>query len=232
MRNPPTGKGEAFCNKARSNKEEIMSQSFTIGLQAAGNVTREVDAFVATKEAQENFKLLKSKEMSDGSKVYKWEATWRPWNFKVQEKLIAILEKFNDSEDEDDAYKLVALGEDGGYDRRDNIAGNERFTDFGDSPEILFPQEFDESEEQAETVSIINELLKADYDRDISADELSQIMMGDKVSTYKAFEDLACNYLHGSAEMKKGIDKALCCLLSYNMKEIAEKVKEAVENAA
>jgi hypothetical protein len=209
-----------------------MSQSFTIGLQTAGNVTKEVDAFVASKEAQENFKLSKSKELRDGSKIYKWEATWQPWNFKVQKKLITILEKFNGSEDEDDAYKLVALGEDGGYDRRDNIAGNERFTDFGDSPEILFPQEFDEYEDQAEAVNILQELLKADYDRDISSDELQQLMYDDKVTTYKAFEDLSYGYLHGSVEFRKGIDKALCCLLSFNMKEVAQKIREAVENAA
>lgn len=239
-----------------------MGQMYEIGLQAGKEVAAKVDALIASLHhgdaCGENFDPIKKKVLSDGSTVYKWYQKWNPCLYKDQQSLVDTVRKFNndnvkeiinnlcdilnvedyDLDDDleekyaDYAYKLICVGDEGGSDEYANEYGADYFDCLYDGSELVLPEEFNESDEQHETIDILNELMEQNYDREVSSDELSQLLMDDHITTSYVFENLACEYLHGSKEYREGIDKALYCLLSYNMKDVAKLIKEAVNAAA
>ena len=100
-----------------------MSEWFTIGLQTGKNVSKKVNEFIESKDAKENFKIDSKKELRDGTTIYRWYAVWAPWNYKVEKTLIDLLTTFKGSDNEDDAFKLIAVGDDGGHDSMCNDLG-------------------------------------------------------------------------------------------------------------
>lgn len=126
-----------------------MGEMYDIGLQVGLKLAEEIDKFLA--EHEEFFKYgARQKTLSD-SKVYSWNMKWCPWQFEREAELVNILRKYQNWEptDNDDisyAYKLVAQGEEGGYDYESNYIGDDAFDELGAVTKISFPCSFDEEE--------------------------------------------------------------------------------------
>ena len=121
-----------------------MGQWFDIGLQAGKTVAEKVDKFIKDEE----FTPKNRKELRDGSVIYYWYTKWQPYWYEDEKKFLSLLHSFdgidrNSEEYETTAYKLVAVGDEGGQDEFDNEAGYEifdgLFIDYG----INFPETFD-----------------------------------------------------------------------------------------
>lgn len=141
-----------------------MGQWYEVGLQAGREVAKNVDAFIKaehkSERAGENFDPKARKEFSDGSVTYAWYMKWQPEWFSDEKRFLAVLNKFSDeSVDEivngddfiDDeevfAWKLVAVGDEGGHDERGNTLGFNIFDGLYSTNAVIFPESFDESEQ-------------------------------------------------------------------------------------
>ena len=65
-------------------------------------------------------------------------------------------------------------------------------------------------------------------DRESSAEVMCELLMDDHWSTWKMFEDLASDYLNGSADVRKGIDLACSALTGWDLSSIADQILERV----
>lgn len=115
-----------------------MGEIYDIGLQAGSEIAKEIDGFIKSeyKNEFENFDPYKVRTMPDGSKLYRWSRKWNPYRYSDEKRLIAILRQFDhtdngesrsDEEEIDLAYKLVAMGDGGGFDERGNGYGYKYF---------------------------------------------------------------------------------------------------------
>lgn len=66
--------------------------------------------------------------------------------------------------------------------------------------------------------------------KDITAEEMSSLLMDPDVGTYEMYEDLAYSYLNGNNDVRVGINKCLTILTHYDFPEITDimlkKIKE------
>lgn len=67
-------------------------------------------------------------------------------------------------------------------------------------------------------------------ERDISAEVMAEILMDDKVSTYRMFEELESIYDSEQYD-NRTIDVVLMTLTNYNFAEIKEMVDERIKGA-
>lgn len=67
-------------------------------------------------------------------------------------------------------------------------------------------------------------------ERDISAEVMAEILMDDKVSTYKMFEELESLYASDQYD-KRTIDVVLMTITNYDLAEIKEMVDERIKGA-
>lgn len=136
-----------------------MPQWYDVGLQAGKKVAEAVDAFIEQEhkgnKRMENFDPDKTKVLSDGSKIYRWNMKWDPSWFDDEKRFVAVLFQFNDEnlpdedticengEDFDDyAYKLVAVGDEGGQDKICNSYGDNYFDGIYNDCSVTYPDEF------------------------------------------------------------------------------------------
>lgn len=136
-----------------------MGQWYDVGLQAGKIVANAIDAFIASEHKGdnpgENFDPCTRKEISDGSIVYRWQMKWDPYWFEDEGRFVEVLDKFSDANlpDEDEiealgleyddyAYKLVAVGDEGGQDELCNEIGADIFDGLYNACEVTFPDEF------------------------------------------------------------------------------------------
>ena len=197
-----------------------MSQMYTIGLQVGKNVAIKVDALVASEEAQQNFRVDTTKKLNDGTTVYKWYAEWATWNYPIQAKLVELLKEFKNSDDEDDAYKLTAVGDDGGYDNMSNDKGWDLFTELGNSSGVVFPDEFSDDNDVVEKIR--NAALKCVPQK--AADVMGELTFDEHADTWHMFEDLCGRYASENADFRKGMDAVLAIILKHNLSEIADMI--------
>ena len=204
-----------------------MSTSYEIGVMANKNVAKALDDFIGSDIAKENWKYWERKELKDGSTMYKSDINNYPSHYEVGRKFLEVFESFKQSEEIDDAYKLVMSPQENGSSEMGNEIGQSIFEDFSYTNEINYPSEFTTSEED-DALSRIRQA-HDDCDEEKAASELSDILMDDKIGTYMSFESLAYRYLTENADFKKGMDAALSILLEMNMSELADHMlKEAV----
>lgn len=124
-----------------------MSELYTIGLQAGKNVVKAVEDFIELQYCDEsrNFNPKKRKDLEDGTSIYEWYMKWAPSWFREQGEFISLLKRFNGSSDEDDAYKLVCVGNEGGHDEFCNDIGYD-ILDLYYNLEIAYPEDWEEDE--------------------------------------------------------------------------------------
>lgn len=135
-----------------------MGEWYIIGLQTGKKVTEAVDDFIASEHHSDahgdNFDPTNRKTLSDGSTIYRWYMKWNPYQYADEARMVGILQNFNklnteeltNSEDEDFAYKLVAVGEEGGMDDLANEQGYELFDCLYSNLDVTFPEDWDEEE--------------------------------------------------------------------------------------
>jgi hypothetical protein len=132
-----------------------MGQFYEIGLQAGKDVAKEIDAFIVQEhksdKAGENFDPEKRYTLDDGTSVYFWYQKWMPDLYSQQDRLLKTLNKFdNESMDkeislghsiESKAWKLVAVGDEGGFDEYGNLEGFEEFDGLYQSTRLVLPSD-------------------------------------------------------------------------------------------
>jgi hypothetical protein len=70
-------------------------------------------------------------------------------------------------------------------------------------------------------------------DKDDSASYMAELLMDDRWSSYKMYEDIVRLWLGGSEEFRKGIDSALSVLTGWNLDSITKTLlNRAKENGA
>lgn len=135
-----------------------MGQWYDIGLQTGRKVTKAVDAFIKAEHKSDapgdNFDPEARKTLPNGTTIYKWYMKWEPSWYQHQKRFMAVLDKYNDAfiatldEDEDNyAWKLVAVGDEGGSDARGNTIGFDTFDCLNNAAAVTFPEDFDKSEQ-------------------------------------------------------------------------------------
>lgn len=141
-----------------------MGQWYNIGLQAGREVAKDVDAFIKAEHKSDklgdNFDPSARKELKDGSVIYSWYMKWDPSWYQDEKRFMAVLDKFSDEAVEevvneedfiDDAdvfaWKLVAVGDEGGQDERGNWLGFDTFDGLYNAAAVTFPESFDEPEQ-------------------------------------------------------------------------------------
>lgn len=67
--------------------------------------------------------------------------------------------------------------------------------------------------------------------REVSADYMAEKLMDPQYSSHKMFEDLVSDYLNGSDELRKGIDRACTILTGYSLDTIAMDILQRYEEA-
>lgn len=195
-----------------------MSVLYEIGIMANKNVAEALDEFFESDDAKRNWSKYQKKQLSDGSTMYLTKINNHPSWYEIGKRFLAIFHEFEHSKETDDAYRCILVSDESNRDEYCNIIGLEIFEDFNSAYEINYPETFDEDD-----ISGIKKALEAsDYDK--SSVVMADLLMDTDVSTHKMFEDLAGRYLDGNSEFRKGIDAALTILLTFNMKEVAEKV--------
>ena len=200
-----------------------MSEWFTIGLQTGKNVSKKVNEFIESKDAKENFKIDSKKELRDGTTIYRWYAVWAPWNYKVEKTLIDLLTTFKYSDNEDDAFKLIAVGDDGGHDSMSNDLGFDLFEDLGETSGVMFPESFDNESDN----DMINKLVdkRQACDSEDVARNLFALLNDDNSPSYAGvFEDWCYSYIHGTKEFREGLDSAIATLTGHKLSELADKI--------
>ena len=125
-----------------------MGEIYDIGLQTGKKLAKKVDAVIKqlhnSDEYGDNMDPINRKELDD-SVVYRWNMKWQPHYYKDEQRLIAILDEYEDSKDEDYAYKLIAVGDSGGQDERGNDIGYELFEGLYNACEVTYPCDWDEN---------------------------------------------------------------------------------------
>ena len=131
-----------------------MGEWYTIGLQAGKKVAEKVDAFIAAEHKSdrlgENFDPEKKYQAADSSTVYIWSMKWQPSWYEVEKRFIDVLEEFYEDGPlakvfgekefpEEYAWKLVAVGNEGGDDERGNEIGFEIFDELYYSRRLVEP---------------------------------------------------------------------------------------------
>ena len=126
-----------------------MGQWFDVGLQAGKSVAEKVDEFIK----REGFTPNKRRTLSDGSTIYRWYMKWNPYWFKDEKRFVELLNTFDgnpefmsDEEYENTAYKLVAVGDEGGTDEIANDGGYELFDGIYNSYSVTYPAPFDDED--------------------------------------------------------------------------------------
>ncbi len=127
-----------------------MSEWYTIGLQTGKNVSKRIDKFIELQYCDEckNFNPDAKKTLSDGTSIYQWYMKWNPYIFKDEKELITILQDFDGSDSEDDAYKLVCVGDEGSEDEYGNTIGYDIFIDIYQSHTLSYPEEYEQESEK------------------------------------------------------------------------------------
>lgn len=129
-----------------------MGEWYDIGLWAGKKVAEKVDALIKEEHKSEsrNFDPEMTRPMPDGSKVYQWCCKWNPGRYPEEKKLVRILRGFDDAykkelkgEDEEvaHAYKLVAVGDQDGYDEMANSYGYDYFVELYRPSSVHYPEE-------------------------------------------------------------------------------------------
>lgn len=134
-----------------------MGQWYEIGLQTGKKITEAVDAFIKAEHKSnkpgDNFDPKARKTLSDGTTIYKWYMKWEPSWYQDEKRFMAVLDTYNDNfiealDDDNDAddyaWKLIAVGDEGGSDERGNTAGFDTFEDLYNAAAVTFPEDFDE----------------------------------------------------------------------------------------
>ena len=117
-----------------------MGEWYDVGLQAGKKVAEAVDSFIE----KEDYWPKREKVLSDGSKVYQWFHKWNPYRYPDEKRFVELLRRFDDAdvEDEENAYKLVAVGDEGGSDEIYNVPGYELFTAIYNPARVQYPDEW------------------------------------------------------------------------------------------
>jgi hypothetical protein len=73
--------------------------------------------------------------------------------------------------------------------------------------------------------------LDCDALREVSSDYMAEKLMDPQYSSHKMFEDLVSDYLNGSEELRKGIDRACTILTGWSLDTIAMDILQRYEEA-
>ena len=124
---------------------------YDIGLQAGKKVAKKVDAFIKSlhKNDDDNFDPVKKKVSPDGDAVYHW---CEPWGINCL-KLTALLEKYDDADEDDCAYKMVVYSDDAAPDLYCNRPGFDCFDELRAG--LMFPDFFHTTEDPVHDVALI-----------------------------------------------------------------------------
>ncbi len=125
-----------------------MGEYYDVGLQVGKKLGKEVDDLIKklhkSDEYGENMNPINRKEL-DNSIVYRWNMKWEPYWFKDEIQLVEILKKYDTTSDEDYAYKLIAVGDEGGQDEMGNEIGYDIFDGLYNDCSVTFPCRWEET---------------------------------------------------------------------------------------
>ena len=134
-----------------------MAQWYDIGLQAGKKVAEKINGFIKAENKSEtqNFNPVKQKTLEDGTTVYKWYMKWAPYMTEEERRLLDVLDEFRyidgtyfdipENELIDYAFKLVAVGDEGGEDEYYNPLGEEYFDELYNACRVTYPEGFDDN---------------------------------------------------------------------------------------
>ena len=208
-----------------------MGVSYEIGIMANNRAAKAIDAFFESEDAKKNWSEYERKELSDGSTMYRTWCNNHPSWYKIGKKFLEVIRGFEKSNYEPDALRCIMVSEEGFKEEISNTPGQLFFEDFESSNEINYPVSFEDSGTDDESIAADKAIMDIalNCDREKSSEVMASLLMDDKVSSYEMFEDLASAYhLHGS-EYRNGMDLALSILTGHKLVEIAEIVKETVQ---
>ena len=80
-------------------------------------------------------------------------------------------------------------------------------------------------------IKIIKQALDT-IDRDMTADEMSQLLIDPNWSTYKMFEHIANDYINGNEDVRKGIDQTMMNITGWSLGTIANNLLNRKEAEA
>ncbi len=212
-----------------------MGEWYNIGLQTGKKVTEAIDQFIKTEHKNDNrganFDPDNRKTLADGSTIYEWNMKWNPCCYEDEKRFVSVFSEFHDAyvalldEDEksDYAYKLVAVGDEGGQDEMGNEIGYEIFYDLYSNRTVAFPESFDN--EPDDDLKAISEVY-SNGDREISSTYMAELLLDPCWTSWKMFEGLAEDYINGNADVRAGIDKAVSALTGWKLSSIAKELLE------
>ena len=215
----------SFCLKGWK-----MGVSYEIGIMAGKNAAKEISAFFDLGDVKDKWSEVERKTLSDGFTMYRTWINNHPSWYLVGKKFLEVIKNLADTDNEDDAYRVVMVSEEGYTEEYSNTIGQEVFEDFTSSNEINYPESFaDSTDYDAEAVNEEIQNIAAKCDMDTSAEKLAELLMGDENSTRKMFEELASAYHDGSADFRKGMDRALSIVTGWDLLSIAKQIEAAEE---
>ena len=206
-----------------------MGVSYEIGIMAGKNAAEKINAFFDNEDVKKNWSEVEKKILPDDTTMYRTWTNNHPSWYEVGKKFLEVIRNLADTENEDDAYRVIMVSEEGYTEEYSNTIGQEVFEDFTSSNEINYPQSFiDTTDYDADAVDEEIQNIAAKCDMETSASKLAELLMDDGNSTYKMFEELASSYHEGNKDYRRGMDDALSVVVGWKLLSIAKQI-EAVE---
>lgn len=205
-----------------------MGVSYEIGIMAGKNAAEKIDAFFNSEDVKENWSEVERKDLSDGSTMYRTWNNNHPSFYPVGKQFLEVIRNLADTDDEDDAYRVLMVSEEGYSEELSNTAGAKIFEEFCSSRKIEYPESFEDNTDY-DLIAVDDEIqnIAAKCDMETSSSKLAEILMDDENSTYKMFEELACDYHNGNSEFRKGMDRALSIVTGWKLLSIAKQIEAA-----
>lgn len=121
-----------------------MSNIYEIALQTGEKVTRSVESYFRRTNKANKAECVpfpfRKKKLTNGSTIFTFTGKWNPYRYDVDKGLIAVLERYNEKDEDAYAYMLVAVADDAAPDIIFNDTGFERFGEL--CPGVIYPNEW------------------------------------------------------------------------------------------
>ena len=117
-----------------------MSTIYEVALETGAELAKKVEDYMQKANEERTMFPYKKKTMEDGAVIFTFTGKWGPYNYEVDKGLIKVLEQYDGYDNDDYAYKLVAVADD---DMPTIFCNDNGFEIFGDlCPGVCYPKEW------------------------------------------------------------------------------------------